>query len=98
MIFNVYSFIDRVSGRERRVFFSETDGSACRDNIEFDVRSEKNPAGFPFKDIKYVCIAKYDSETHKFENLEPRELDILSCYEFRTASETPITKVDDSKK
>lgn len=83
MKFNVYRVTDKIKNREVRIFFAETDGSAARDQIGFDVRSEQNPAGLPFQDIQYSQIATYDSELHLFENVTERVIDIEKSYRFR---------------
>lgn len=83
MIYNVYRVVDKIKKREVRIFFSETDGSACRDQINFDVRSEQNPAGLPFVDIQYSQIGTYDTDNHHFENVEERIIDIEKSYAFR---------------
>lgn len=91
MLFNVYSVRDKISNREIRVFFAVTHGQACRDNIEIDLRSQKNPAGLPFNDLEYWNIARYDNEKHVFsppindEGIECDEykIDILKSYQFQ---------------
>ncbi len=93
MKMNVYSVQDRIRQREYRVVFSETDGALCRDNIPIDARTQSNPAGLPFNDIRYAQIATYNTETHKFTNCEEREIDILKAYKFNV--ETPAEKVDE---
>lgn len=80
---NVYVAVDTVSGRAYRVIFADNDGTLCRDNVEHDIRSEKNPIGLPFKDLQYIQIAEYETQERKFINVEPRVIDILKSYDFK---------------
>lgn len=91
MILNVYSVRDKISAREIRVFFAVTHGQACRDNVELDLRSPKNPMGLPFNDLEYYCIARYDNELHTFlppvddkgVECDEYKIDILKSYQFQ---------------
>lgn len=95
MKLNVYSVRDAIRGAEIRLGFSETDGAFCRDSVPIDIRSRDNPAGLPFNDVAYYQIAEYDTQTHKFINIEERQLDILKSYQFKVEKE--IERVDDKK-
>lgn len=104
---NVYVAVDTVSGRAYRVIFADNDGTLCRDNVEHDIRSEKNPIGLPFKDLQYVQIAEYETQERKFINVEPRTIDILKSYDFKVEktlehkenlNESNITDFKDSEK
>ena len=87
---NVYVAFDKVSGRSFRIIFSDNDSTMVRDNVNIDIRSDKNPIGLPFKDLGYKHIANYNTETLFFENVENREIDILKSYDFKI--EKPMTK------
>lgn len=98
MILNIYRVMDSVRKREVRIFFSETDGAACRDQISFDLRSEKNPSGLPFQDIEYWRIGRYDTENGQFFNDEPVKIDIEHAYSFRHPEvEMKKEEIDPSK-
>lgn len=99
---NVYVAQDKISGRGYRIIFADNDGTLCRDNIQQDLRSEKNPIGLPFKDLAYVHIAVYDTEAFTFENVPAREVDILKSYEFKVEKDVqkedldkPLPKVEE---
>lgn len=83
MIQNVYVAQDKISGRGYRIIFADNDGTLCRDNINQDLRSEKNPIGLPFKDLAYIHIAEYDTEKFTFNNVPSRSVDILKSYDFK---------------
>lgn len=91
---NVYVARDKISGRGYRIIFADNDGTLCRDNVPNDLRSEKNPIGLPFKDLGYTHIAVYDTETFIFDNVDPREVDILKSYEFKIEKEMNHANVD----
>lgn len=93
---NVYSVQDAIRGREIRITMSETDGAMARDNLPLDIRSKENPAGLPFNDIEYIKIAEYDTEIHKFINVEHQKVDILTAYKFKV--ETQVEKMEDGEK
>lgn len=91
---NVYVAQDKVSGRGYRIIFADNDGTLCRDNVQQDLRSEKNPIGLPFRDLAYLHIAVYDTETFSFENIASREVNILQSYEFKVEKEVEKEDVD----
>ena len=91
---NVYVAQDKISGRGYRIIFADNDGTLCRDNVQQDLRSEKNPIGLPFKDLAYLHIAVYDTENFTFENVPARNVDILKSYEFKVEKEVVKESVD----
>lgn len=95
MLQNVYVAQDKISGRGYRIIFADNDGTLCRDNINQDLRSEKNLIGLPFKDLAYIHIATYDTENFTFKNVPSRDVDILNSYQFKI--EKPVEKEDVNK-
>ena len=84
MIIKVYSVFDSVSKIERRIGFGNTHGAFVRDNLPIDIYNQQtNPHGLPLNDLQYIYIADYETDSHKFTNLEnPVVVDILKSYNF----------------